>query len=168
MYHLRHIRENEENIAMDIINQAKAYLKEQGIDQWQTGYPNVETILGDIATQKGYFIMEDDRIFGYMCIDYDGEPAYLELKGDWLSAADAPYVVVHRLAFAKESRGKGLADVAFRLVEEQAGAKRIQQFRVDTDNDNKIMQHVLQKNGFTYCGVIWFDNSEKIAFEKSF
>ena len=75
-------------------------------------------------------------------------------------------MVVHRLAFSKESRGKGLADVAFRLAAEQAKAKGISNFRVDTDEANKIMQHVLKKNGFTYCGVIWFDNSEKIAFEK--
>lgn len=166
MYKLRNAKAGEETIAMDIINQAKAYLKEQGIDQWQTGYPNMEAILGDIEKQRGYFIMEDDVIFGYACIDYEGEPAYKELQGNWLSDADAPYVVVHRLAFSKESRGKGLADVAFRLAAEQAKAKGISNFRVDTDEANKIMQHVLQKNGFTYCGVIWFDNSEKIAFEK--
>ena len=27
-------------IAMDIINDGKKYLKQQGIDQWQTGYPD--------------------------------------------------------------------------------------------------------------------------------
>lgn len=166
MYQLRNAKAGEETIAMDIIDQAKAYLKAQGIDQWQTGYPNMEAILGDIEKQRGYFILEGDTIFGYACIDYEGEPAYKELKGNWLSGADDPYVVVHRMAFSKESRGKGLADVAFRLVAEQAKAKGISNFRVDTDEANQIMQHVLKKNGFTYCGVIWFDNSEKIAFEK--
>ena len=166
MYKLRNTQAGEEQIAMEIIDQAKAYLKEQGIDQWQTGYPNMEAILGDIEKHRGYFFMEDDVIFGYACIDYEGEPAYKELKGSWLSDMDAPYVVVHRMAFAKEKRSKGLADVAFRLVAEQAKAKGIENFRVDTDEANKIMQHVLKKNGFTYCGVIWFDNSEKIAFEK--
>ncbi len=166
MYQLRNAQAGEENIAMDLINQAKAYLKEQGIDQWQTGYPDMEAILGDIEEQRGYFIMEDETIFGYACIDYKGEPAYQELKGNWLSGADAPYVVVHRMAFSKESRSKGLAEEAFCLVAEQAKSRGISNFRVDTDEANKIMQHVLKKNGFTYCGVIWFDNSEKIAFEK--
>ena len=166
MYKLRKTKTGEETIAMDIIEQAKAYLREQGIDQWQTGYPNLEAVLGDIEKERGWFITEGETIFGYMCIDYEGEPAYNDLKGNWLSAADAPYVVVHRLAFAKEKRGKGLADEAFRLVAEQAKAKGIENFRVDTDEANKIMQHVLKKNGFSYCGVIWFDNSEKIAFEK--
>lgn len=44
----------------------------------------------------------------------------------------------------------------------------ISNFRVDTDSDNKKMQHILKKNGFDYCGTIWFDNSEKIAFDKKF
>ena len=166
MYKLRHTKAGEEQIAMDIINQAKAFLKEQGIDQWQTGYPNMEAILGDIEKERGYFFLENDVIFGYACIDYEGEPAYNELKGSWLSPMDADYVVVHRMAFAKENRGKGLADEAFRLVAEQAKSKGIENFRVDTDEANKIMQSVLKRNGFTYCGVIWFDNSEKIAFEK--
>lgn len=37
---------------------------------------------------------------------------------------------------------------------------------MDTDNDNQIMKHLLEKNGFQFCGTICFDNSEKIAFEK--
>ncbi len=168
MYQLRNTRAGEENIAMDIIDQAKIFLREQGIDQWQTGYPNLESILGDIEKENGYFIMEDERILGYICIDYAGEPAYRNLQGKWISADDAPYVVVHRLAFLKESRGKGLADAVFRLVVEQAIERGIHNFRVDTDADNKIMQHILQNNGLSYCGVIWFDNSEKIAFEKVF
>lgn len=28
------------------------------------------------------------------------------------------------------------------------------------------MQRVLEKQGFTYCGTVCFDNSGKIAFEK--
>ena len=166
MYQLRNTKAGEEQIAMDIINQAKVFLKEQGIDQWQTGYPNMEAILGDIEKQRGYFFLKDGVIFGYAFIDYEGEPAYNELKGSWISTIDADYVVVHRMAFAKESRGKGLADVAFRLVAEQAKEKGVENFRVDTDEANKIMQRVLKRNGFAYCGVIWFDNSEKIAFEK--
>lgn len=38
--------------------------------------------------------------------------------------------------------------------------------KVDTDADNKMMQQALKKFGFTYCGTVCFDNSEKIAFEK--
>ncbi len=30
----------------------------------------------------------------------------------------------------------------------------------------QFMQSLLKENGFVYCGMVVFDNSEKIAFEK--
>ena len=44
--------------------------------------------------------------------------------------------------------------------------RRMESFRIDTDENNEVMKHLLTKNGFTYCGTIWFDNSVKIAYEK--
>ena len=40
MRRLRAAALSEVELAMDIINQAKAHLRAQGIDQWQTGYPD--------------------------------------------------------------------------------------------------------------------------------
>lgn len=150
--------------AMNMINTAKRHLKEQGIDQWQNGYPDEVCIHRDIAAQKGYFISDETQFLGYLCIDFDGEPAYDNLNGAWIS--DGQYVVVHRLALSDQSRGKGISSTVFQLVEQYALEKGIHAFRVDTDAGNQKMQHILRKNGFTYCGTIWFDNSEKIAFEK--
>lgn len=164
MLQLRKAKEEELAGAMRIIQMAKEHLKAQGIDQWQNGYPDEARIARDIAEGKGYFLTEDDIISGYLCIDYDGEPAYENLNGEWATAG--PYVVVHRMAFSDKARGKGLADAAFRLVEKQSAGKGIRSFRVDTDEDNKKMRHILEKNGFVYRGTIWFDNSVKIAFDK--
>ena len=33
---------------MNIVKQAQNYFKEQGIDQWQNNYPNIDTINSDI------------------------------------------------------------------------------------------------------------------------
>ena len=39
--------------------------------------------------------------------------------------------------------------------------------RADTHADNKIMQHLLEKNGFTRCGVIHVaDGSPRFAYQK--
>lgn len=164
MITLRLTIENEADTAMDIIDMAKAHLKEQGIDQWQTGYPDKACIEKDIAAEKGYFIVEDDEILGYMCVDFGGEPAYNDLRGEWHTSEE--YMVVHRMAFSDKARGTGLSTAAFRLAEELSKERGIDSFRVDTDADNQKMQHVLKKNGFEYRGTIWFDNSEKIAFDK--
>ncbi len=163
---LRAITAAEVPLAMGFIDAAKAHLKEQGIDQWQTGYPDKACIEQDAETGKGFFFVEGDDVLGYTCIDFEGEPAYADLSGAW--AKGAPYVVVHRMAFGPLARGKRLSGAAFALVEAMAAARGVRYFRVDTDAANEKMQHVLQKCGFCYRGTILFDNSEKIAFDKEF
>lgn len=161
---LRKVKAHEIDTAMALIDQAKAFLRAQGVDQWQSGYPDRACIAVDIDRGKGYFCEEEGAVAGYLCIDFDGEPAYDTLDGAWLT--QEPYVVVHRMALDDRVKGRGLASQAFTLVEELARGKGIHSFRVDTDRDNRIMRHLLEKNGFVYCGTIRFDNSEKIAFEK--
>lgn len=75
-------------------------------------------------------------------------------------------MAVHRLALDASVRGRGLASQVFEETERLARSREIHSFKVDTDNDNQIMKHLLEKNGFQFCGTICFDNSEKIAFEK--
>ena len=82
------------------------------------------------------------------------------------SGPGTAYATVHRLAIGSAYRGKGIAGLAFALVEELCRERGVPSIRVDTDAGNQAMQHILEKSGFTYCGTITFDNSEKIAFEK--
>ena len=164
MRRLRAAALSEVELAMDIINQAKAHLRAQGIDQWQTGSPGRDCLERDVRTGKGYFLEEDGIPLGYLCVDFDGEPAYDHLNGTW--AREEPYVVVHRLALSDAARGRGAAGTAFQLVEDLCRDRGVREFRVDTDAGNHKMQNILAKQGFQYRGTIRFDNSEKIAYEK--
>ena len=102
--------------AMALIDEAKEFLKSQGIDQWQTGYPDMETIIGDLEHGRGYFIEEGSNAAAYLCIDFAGEASYETLQGSWKS--DLPYAVVHRMAISGAYRGHGIASIAFQLIEE--------------------------------------------------
>lgn len=42
--------------------------------------PYCKFIKGDIENQKGYVVKSDGKIAGYMCIDFDGEPAYKDIR----------------------------------------------------------------------------------------
>ena len=163
-YTLKRAEEEDFPSAMRLIDEAKAFLKGLGVDQWQTGYPDARCIQEDIARRRGYFIADGARLCAYLCIDFDGEPAYDHLAGEWES--EPPYAVVHRLAVGDECKGRGLASAAFRLTQALCEAKGVRSIRVDTDENNAAMKHILQKNGFAYRGTIWFDNSVKIAYEK--
>lgn len=164
-YTLEKVQAWELDTCMGIIDAGKAFQREQGFTQWTDDYPNRDTLRGDIRDGTGYVLKADGRVAGYMCIDFGGEPAYDKIDGQW--ASDEPYAVVHRLAFDAAYRGKGLADTTFRLIEELCLAKDIHCIRVDTDFPNKRMQHVLTKNGFVNRGVIIFQGSRKLAYDKS-
>ena len=155
---------NDLEICIDIIKDGKNFQNEQGFTQWTDDYPNIDTIRGDIQNTKGYVIKIDDKIAGYMCIDFSGEPAYAKIHGTW--RAKKPYAVIHRMAFQKEFRGIGLTDITFKLIEKLCIQNDIWYIRVDTDFSNKRMQHILKKNGFANCGKVIFQGSEKLAFDK--
>ena len=125
---------------------------------------NVMACLLYTSRGEGYVMEVDGQVRGYACISFAGEPCYNELAGKWLS--DLPYGVVHRMAIDDVCKGKGAAPAFFRFAEELCRERDIRSIRVDTDADNRMMQRVLEKQGFTYCGTVCFDNSEKIAFEK--
>ena len=154
----------EIEIYMNIIKEGKSFQNEQGFTQWTDDYPNMETIRSDIQNTKGYVLKIDGRIAGYMCIDFDGEPAYTNIQGTWRTKE--PYAVIHRMAFQREYRGIGLTDIAFKLIEKLCIQNGIYNIRVDTDFHNKRMQHILKKNGFANCGKVIFQGSEKLAFDK--
>ena len=145
MRRLRAAALSEVELAMDIINQAKAHLRAQGIDQWQTGYPDRDCLERDVRTGKGYFLEEDGIPLGYLCVDFDGEPAYDHLNGTW--AREEPYVVVHRLALSDAARGRGAAGTAFQLVEDLCRDRGVREFRVDTDAGIHKLHHIVPKQG---------------------
>ncbi|MCH1942026.1 GNAT family N-acetyltransferase [Holdemania massiliensis] len=163
-FFLRPADKKEAETAMVLIDEAKGFLKAQGIDQWQTGYPDMKTICEDLSHGCGYFIADGSKTAAYLCIDFAGEASYEMLQGNWKS--DCPYAVIHRMAISEAYRGQGIASIAFRLTEKLCIQKGFYSVRVDTDENNAIMRHVLSKNGFDYCGTIWFDNSVKYAYEK--
>ncbi len=147
-----------------IILQAKEQMRLRGSEQWQNGYPAVENITGDIGNGYGYVLCHDDVVIAYGAVVFDGEPAYDDIKGNWLT--NQPYVVVHRLAVANEMKKQGIATLFMQQVEELSRRNNVSSFRVDTNFDNHYMQKVLTKLGFIYCGEIMYENDFRMAYEK--
>lgn len=151
---------------MDIIKEAKKYLEENDINQWQDGYPSEDTILDDIKKNESYIAVENDVVIGTVAISFRGEKTYGEIfEGSWLSNED--YVVIHRIAVARELKGRGTASNIIKEVEKIALRNNRYSIKVDTHEENKVMQNLLRKNNFKYCGIIYLmDKSKRVAFEK--
>jgi GNAT superfamily N-acetyltransferase len=147
-----------------IILQAKEQMRRMNSHQWQDGYPVMENITGDIENGYGYVLYRKDEVIAYGAVIFDGEPAYENIHGKWLT--NLPYVVVHRLAVADEVKRKGTGGLFMQKVEELSREKGIRSFRVDTNFDNVYMQKILYAMDFTYCGEILYDQGQRRAYEK--
>ena len=162
-----------------IICQGQKHLKDQGIDQWQNGYPDKARIEQDICEQIGYLITDGSDILGYLCIVESGEPAYDQIDGAWLTkylSADCQnachtqlipgYAVIHRIVLSDNARGKGLSGSVFARADDFCRTRKIPALRIDTHTDNHKMQHVLSKSGFTFCGIVEYTSGLRRAYEK--
>ena len=122
---------------LEIVTDAQRSLKKRGIDQWQNGYPNRESILSDIGMDIGFVVFCEEGILAYAAIIINGEPEYKNLDGKWLS--DQDYVVIHRVCVRKGHTRQGLASALMRKAEETALQHNALSFKIDTHKDNGFM-----------------------------
>ena len=148
---------------MSIYEYARAFMVQTGNPrQWAArNWPPESLIRQDIAQGKSYVCVDADTIAAVFFYDFgtDIDPTYRKIEyGAWM--AGGSYGVVHRIA----SRGvRGAGSFCINWAFAQCG-----HLRIDTHADNKIMQKVLRKLGFTYCGIIHVaeDTDTRLAYEK--
>lgn len=140
---LRKAEHSDLPIIWNILQQAIEQRKQDGSDQWQNGYPNEQTVYEDIRNGYGYVLVDNHVIVAYAAIIFGVEPAYNDIKGQWITNDD--YVVVHRVATSNLVRGKGIATVIFKVVEDLSRQRKVFSIKVDTNFDNAAMLKVLAK-----------------------
>ena len=157
---------NDIDKVMKIIDDAKAYLKEMNIDQWQDGYPDEEVIKNDIINNSSYVLDKDGDIVATAMFAIENDRTYDNIyDGKWLT--EGKYAVIHRIAVDNELKGLKLGAEIVNNAVEVCKMKGIGSIKIDTHKDNISMQKFLKNNGFQYCGVIYLeDKSPRVAFEK--
>lgn len=163
-YSFRKANISEISIIWNILQHAIKRRKNDGSNQWQDGYPNLNVIEKDIEKNAGFVLIENDMIAGYVAILINDEPEYENLEGTWKTNKD--YVVFHRVAISENHLGKGLAKKMMRFIEEYALENDIYSIKADTNFDNTAMLSIFKKLGYTYCGKVYFRNSPREAYEK--
>ena len=147
---------------MYIFEQGKRIMRESGnLKQWTDGYPTREIVEKDVADGNSYVCVDEaETIVGTFAFIYGKDPTYARIyEGRWVDD-EKPYATIHRLASTADSHG-----VAAACLEWCAG--QIPNLRADTHRDNHILQHILLKHGFTYCGIIYLLNGdERLAYQK--
>lgn len=145
---------------LEIYGIARSFMRKTGNkNQWINGFPPKTLLEADIEARQLYVVKAEETIHGVFAFILGEDPTYLKIeRGQWLS--DTEYGTLHRVAGSGEIGGIFSAIVSF-------CEGKIRHLRVDTHEDNKVMQHVILKNGFRECGIIHIaDGSPRIAYEK--
>lgn len=144
-----------------VYDYARHFMKKTGNpNQWIEGYPSEEDILRDINAGCHYVIEHSTLdIIGTFMFNIGNDSTYDIIEGTWLN--DEKYGVIHRLA--SNGKYKGIAKVCFDYC-----FSLINNIRVDTHHDNKVMQKGILQYGFTPCGTIYCHNgTPRLAYQKT-
>ena len=157
-------------IVMEIINDAKLYLREQNSLQWNQadGYPAEKDLLKDISNKSCYLYLENNEVLGVMSIILTPDENYAEIDGKWLTSSD--YASIHRIAVKKNCHNKNIG--AKMLLEAEGIVKQhdIYSIKIDTHKINIPMTKTILKSGYSFCGIIKLKRSNvdnlRDAYEK--
>ncbi len=161
-YEIRKTTEKDLPSLLALYEKARVMMRESGNPtQWIT-YPEESLLRSDIENGIGYAVVSEGAIIATFVFFAGAEKDYAEIDGAWLN--DEPYGVIHRIA------SDGVHGGAVTAATEYA-SRVVNNIRIDTHPDNKVMQHVLEKNGYVRCGNItivddWSNASPRIAYQK--
>ena len=156
---IRPAREDDLKIILEIYAKARQFMRESGNpNQWGEIHPLRELIEEDIRLKRSYLCEKDGMPVGVFALIIGEDPTYAEIEGgEW--GSDKPYGTIHRLA--GNGGAQGVAYACFEYCRRQ-----ILHLRIDTHEDNKIMQRKILDFGFQYCGIIYVrDRSPRLAYE---
>ncbi len=150
-----------------------AYLREQGVPQWQDGFPDEAVFRRDIAAGGCWLFTHEGESAGCVSLYLTPEPDYGAIEGAWRTPGDAFYGVIHRAAVLPPYRGRGLADEMLSLCEDLALGRGCASVRADTHAQNGPMRALLERRGYAYCGTITLSDGveadpRRVCYEKVF
>lgn len=167
---IRNAISTDADALLALFDEARQTIAHLGINQWQNGYPSREVVAQDLALAQSYAVTDEDgTLCGTFALIEDGEPTYDHIfNGQWLTGNDSQdYVAIHRVAISVQMRGKGISTQIIDHAAARARALGRASLRIDTHEGNVVMRRMLEKHGFTYCGIIYLESGEeRVAYEK--
>ena len=151
---------------------ARAFMKECGVNQWQNGYPSEEDFAEDIERGALWLFTHEEEPAGCVAVCPWPEADYESLIGRWLTEGDG-YGAIHRVAVRKPYRSRGLAREMMQLGEDLLRARGYASVRIDTHRNNTAMRKMLEKRGFSCCGELRLSTAIepdpwRVGYEKVF
>lgn len=165
MYTIRKSTTADIDSIMLLAKAARQIMKDNGNPtQWTDNHPSRETIEDDVQHADSYVICKTEgEIVGTFVFREGPDPSYAKIyNGEWIDNTRT-YHVIHRVMSMPDAHGI-FADIM------DYCNKHADNLRIDTHRNNSIMQHLIKKYGFHYCGIVHIidldTDFERLAYQK--
>jgi len=158
-YEVRKANESDLMSIGEIYAYARYFMAQHGNpNQWGNSKPELKDLKDDIRKGNLYVVVNQGTIYGVFAFILGEDPTYIRIyEGSWRSRE--PYGTIHRIA------GNGAGGILHTCV--AYCEKIISYLRIDTHQDNYVMQNAVKKEGFEKCGIIYIaDGSPRIAYDR--
>lgn len=158
---IRHSRPSDIETLLSMYSHSKSIMRASGnMLQWAGNYPSRQDIQNDMEKNVGFVMEQNGQLVGTFAFIIGEDPTYAQIyEGSWPENSGT-YGTIHRIA--KSPNHQHILSECIRWCFTQ-----IDCVRVDTHADNLIMQHLLEKEGFSYCGIIYVsDGTPRKAYQK--
>lgn len=127
--------------AQELIAEARRWLAERSIDQWQDPIPD-RVLEEDVQRGNLFVVRADDGLAGMLAVARSDE--------DTWGPSSARALYVHRLAVAQRYRGAQLGPKLLRWAQAHAADQGMDRLRLDCAASNPGLRRFYERDGFTY------------------
>jgi len=138
---IRAARSGEQDVVLDLLAEAAAWLLRQGIAQWPPRFP-AESVRREIATGETLLVLEGTRPIATLTV--------ADNDRDLWGARTEPAYYISRLAVARSARGRGLGYRLIDWVQAKAAARGWPFVRLATSRDNPALRRYYEEAGFRH------------------
>jgi len=156
--------EDIDNI-MHMYNSCVRGMIDEGINQWDSTYPNKQIILNDIKYSTFFVVEINKEIVAGINIDKNQDYTYKSIK--WCDTSNS-FLVVHRLAVKKEYWNKKIGKKLMLFTEELVINNKLNSIRLDTYSGNPKAMKFYSRLGYKNMGSIQLkiNKDHYFCFEK--
>ncbi len=160
---IKKIEIDQIDLVMELIGASAHHMSKNGIDQWDSLYPDRDTVNTDIKNSYAYGYFMDNEPAGYMALNTNCDVEYNDVN--WKYSHDNS-LILHRLTVHPEHQRKGIARKMMAFYEEFAIKNGYKTIRFDTFSENPGAMNLYKSLGYNIPGYVNFRKGKFWVFEK--
>jgi ribosomal protein S18 acetylase RimI-like enzyme len=152
------------DVAMAIVESCIDHMQSQGIDQWDSLYPDRAVLERDITNGNLYLAVDGDICRGIVTLNEEQSKEYEAVSWRYY---EGKILVVHRLAIDPSSQGQGVASRMMDFAEEYAYRQGYSTIRLDAFLQNPSAVRLYTRRHYRVAGTVEFRKGTFHCFEKN-